>query len=92
MDSIFNKIDEIRKKPDYIRLRWAWGLTGFAMIFVLVIWVISFSAQIKSDNEEELITNENFGIMQGLDQQKESLGETTNNQMKNILGDQVDKN
>ena len=85
--NIFNKIDEIRRQPDYIRLRWAWGLTAVGMFFIVIIWMISFSAQISSlKSEEKTVDNINNGsAMQELSAQKKSIEDATS-QLKNVLG------
>ncbi|MFZ2975004.1 MAG: hypothetical protein WA055_00035 [Candidatus Moraniibacteriota bacterium] len=85
--NIFNKIDEIRRQPDHIRLRWAWGLTAVGMFFIVIIWMISFSAQISSlKSEEKPVDNINNGsAMQELSAQKKSIEDATS-QLKNVLG------
>ncbi|HAT74261.1 MAG: hypothetical protein US30_C0012G0058 [Candidatus Moranbacteria bacterium GW2011_GWF2_36_839] len=85
--NIFNKIDEIRRQPDYIRLRWAWGLTAVGMFFIVIIWMISFSAQISSLKSEEKPTENisNGSAMQELSAQKKSIEDATS-QLKNVLG------
>ncbi|MCD6149403.1 hypothetical protein J7J13_01280 [bacterium] len=42
------KIDEIRSKPEHIRLRYVWGAVGICMTFVLVLWVFSVRETIKT--------------------------------------------
>jgi len=87
MNSIFDKIEEIRRQPDHIRLRWAWGLTFVGMFFIIIIWMISFSAQISSlKSEEKPVDNINNGsAMQELSAQKKSIEDATS-QLKNVLG------
>lgn len=91
--NIFNKIDEIRKQPDHIRLRWAWGLTAVGMFFIIIIWMISFSAQISSLNSEKKpVNNTNNGsAMQELSAQKKSIEDATS-QLKNVLGKESQNN
>jgi len=91
--NIFNKIDEIRKQPDHIRLRWAWGLTAVGMFFIIIIWMISFSAQISSlKSEEKPVDNINNGsAMQELSAQKKSIEDATS-QLKNVLGKESQNN
>ena len=91
--NIFNKIDEIRRQPDHIRLRWAWGLTAVGMFFIVIIWMISFSAQISSlKSEEKTVDNINNGsAMQELSAQKKSIEDATS-QLKNVLGKESQTN
>jgi hypothetical protein len=42
--NIQDKIDEIRKKPDHVRIRYAWTLSIIATSFVILIWIISLAA------------------------------------------------
>lgn len=87
--NIFNKIEKIRRQPDHIRLRWSWGLTAVAMFFVVVLWMISFSAQISSLNDEEktVDNSSNTGIVEEFSTQKKSIEDATS-QLKNVLGNQ----
>lgn len=45
---ITNKIEEIRNKPENIRLRYVWGSVAICMIFIIIIWI--FSAITMFDN------------------------------------------
>lgn len=54
--NIQRKIEEIRRKPEHIRIRYVWFLTAFCMFFVLLIWEISIKTdprliQKKSDSK-----------------------------------------
>ena len=79
--SIFDKIEEIRGESEHIRLRWAWGMTIIAMVAVVIIWMISFTAQKTEDNDDTRVNNE---LIQGLSDQKKSI-EGVTNQIKNGL-------
>jgi len=58
MSDFLNKIEKIRQKPENIRLRWAWGMTIAAMIIIVILWMISFSAQKGDNNVEDLSGSE----------------------------------
>jgi len=45
--SILDKIEEIRKKPEHIRLRYVWIGVFISMIFVVIIWIFSFKLTVK---------------------------------------------
>jgi len=47
---INRKIEEIRQKPEHIRLRYIWGLVAISMLFVITIWVLSVKESAKSLN------------------------------------------
>ncbi len=38
---LFDKINEIKKKPENVRLRYVWGLVAFFMTFIILIWITS---------------------------------------------------
>jgi hypothetical protein len=46
------KIEEIRNKPENIRLRYVWGSVGFCMLFVVIFWAFSIRENLKSINKE----------------------------------------
>jgi predicted PurR-regulated permease PerM len=39
--NIRGKIEEIRKQPEHIRLRYVWGAVAVSMIFIIIIWIFS---------------------------------------------------
>lgn len=57
--NIRNKIEEIRQKPEHIRLRYVWAMVTVSMLCVMFVWFFSFLAEEKdlspsvsvSDNE-----------------------------------------
>ncbi len=73
---IYNKIEEIRRKPENIRLRYVWITTIISMFFIIFIWVFSLlnqKAQLKvipSSANQQSIINE-------FQQQKKSILKTT---------------
>ncbi len=84
MMNIFDKIEEIRRQPEHVRLRWAWGLTAFGMVFILIIWMISFSAQFENTDDLEKENILNSQVIEDLSVQKESIQDATK-QMKSLL-------
>lgn len=54
MIDIEKKIEEIRQKPEYIRVRYVYGMVGVSMIMILFIWFISLKVNFSSfDNSVE---------------------------------------
>ncbi len=49
---INRKIEEIRQKPEHIRLRYIWGLVAISMLFIITIWVLSVKESAKSLNSD----------------------------------------
>jgi hypothetical protein len=41
---IQNKIEEIRKKPEHIRLRYVWAMVAVSMFFIIIIWFFSLKS------------------------------------------------
>lgn len=83
--SIQNKIEQIRNKPEYIRLRYAWGMTFFCLFIIIIIWFISFSAQKENSQNTEALKNQQE-IINDFKQNKESITDTAG-KIKNILDD-----
>jgi|GEM_PF-670460 len=54
---INKKIEEIRRKPEHIRIRYVWGLVAVSMVFILIIWIFSmknsFQGRSSSDNSQD---------------------------------------
>lgn len=49
---INRKIEEIRQKPEHVRLRYIWGLVAISMLFVITIWILSVKESAKSLNSD----------------------------------------
>lgn len=54
--NINDKIEEIRKKPEHVRLRYVWGGVAIIMLFILIIWIFSLPETFKSSEEEKKIS------------------------------------
>lgn len=61
MKSLSDKIEEIRRQPEHIRIKYVWGGVAVSMFFIVVIWFFSIASMIQSgkvqndgDNIEEL--------------------------------------
>jgi Na+/H+-translocating membrane pyrophosphatase len=84
MSAFFNKIEKIRKQPEHIRLRWAWGMTIAAMVIVVILWMISFSTQRNESVNDEAGGSE---VIQELSNQKDAIKDTTD-QIKSVIVNQ----
>lgn len=63
--NIQRKIEEIRRKPEHIRIRYVWFLTAFCMFFVLLIWEISIKTDprlIQKNSDSKFNFKENNAI------------------------------
>lgn len=50
--NINKKIEEIRKKPEHIRMQYVWGAVFISMVFIFIIWLFSIKTLIQSKNPE----------------------------------------
>ena len=48
--NISKKIEEIRNKPEHIRMQYVWGAVLVSMIFIFIIWLFSIKTLIQSKN------------------------------------------
>lgn len=86
--SIQDKIEEIRRQPEHIRLRWVWILTAVSMLFVIIVWIFS----LKDENvriDAPNLNPEQRNILEDLEKNKESFQDTAD-QMKNALKKQAE--
>lgn len=60
--SISDKIEEIRRKPEHIRMRYVWAGVAIAMFFIIIIWLFSLEEAFKNSvprlKEEKSIQNQ----------------------------------
>lgn len=77
---IGKKIEEIRQKPEHIRLRWAWVLSITFTAVIIFFWVLS----IKNHPKKTPSLNNQASIVNDLQQQKKSMKDAVNG-MKNTL-------
>jgi hypothetical protein len=52
MIDISRKLDEIREKPEHIRLRYVWGAVTVSMILVVIIWIFSMKEAFRLTQTE----------------------------------------
>ena len=43
--NIMDKIEEIRQKPEHIRMRYVWLSVAIVMAFIILVWVFSLKAE-----------------------------------------------
>ncbi len=80
--NITDKIEEIRRAPEYIRLRWVWGLTASCMLVVILLWMILIKSQASSFSQG--LGSGNSNLSAEFDQQKKSIKDATG-QIKSTL-------
>lgn len=79
---INDKIEEIRRKPEHIRIRYVWMWVAISMVFVIAIWIVSIVAQNKKNSASEMTPDPQ--ILEQFKDQKKSLEDVTG-QMKSGL-------
>lgn len=59
MKSFEHKIEEIRRQPEHIRLRYVWGSVAVCMVAIMAIWFISIKANFMDfdDSVGEAVNN-----------------------------------
>lgn len=76
MLDIEQKIEEIRQKPEHIRLRYTWGAVSVCMVAVMTIWFISMKVNFANfdDGVNSTVTNtkNQFDILESGQEVKES--------------------
>lgn len=44
---ISKKIEEIRQKPEHVRIRYVWGSVAVSMVLIIIIWIFSLGDSLK---------------------------------------------
>jgi len=68
---ILTKIEEIRRQPEHIRLRWAWGLTAVFTSGIILLWLILLKGQTADFSQG--LQPDNSNLSTEFDQQKKSI-------------------
>ncbi len=76
MVDIFKKIDEIRKKPEHIRMRYVWTMVTIFAFLIFLIWMISLKSSLSNFDqkpvEESVVKKE---IIENLKESGKALNE-----------------
>jgi len=73
------KLEEIRRKPAHIRLRYTYAAVAISMFFILVLWFFSLSENIgKASNSKKQ------NVFEELSSQKKSLKDATTDVKKSL--------
>ncbi len=73
------KIEEIRKKPEHIRLRYVYGMIAVSMFFIILLWIFSYTTDTKKNPTMELKNRE---IIRDFQENKKSLQDAANDTKK----------
>ena len=51
--NLTEKIEQIRRQPQHIRLRWVWGSVIVSMLLIFVIWLLSITLMFKTSTQTD---------------------------------------
>lgn len=89
---IAKKIEEIKSKPEHIRLRYVWFFVFLSMILVLFIWFFSMKMQMMQfTGSNSNITTDLGTTMNDFNKQSEALKNTVENTKKSLLDEATTK-
>lgn len=74
--SIESKIDEIRSKPEYVRVRYAWGLSIGITLLVVVLWIMSLGVQEDEVSTQSILGEEQMNTLDEIKAEGNNLQET----------------
>jgi len=84
------KIEEIKRKPEHIRLRYVWFFVAMSMVVVLFVWFFSLKIQMAQFNGSENKMPESFSAtVNDFNTQSKSLKDAVNNTKVLINDDAV---
>lgn len=50
------KLEEIRQKPESVRIRYVWGSVAVSMLIIVIIWIFSLEESFKNIKTNDLQT------------------------------------
>lgn len=77
--NLSEKIEEIKRKPEHVRLRYVWFFVAVSMVGILAIWVFSLKANIgnvSSGIDNVRSANDFSTVAESIGEQKEMLEKT----------------
>ncbi|MDO8240610.1 MAG: hypothetical protein Q7T51_01310 [Candidatus Moranbacteria bacterium] len=90
--SIADKIEQIRQKPEHIRLRYVWFFVFVSMFLVLTVWYFSTKTQMMQFNgaaNDAIITEDLGSAISEFSQQGESIKDAVSKTKSSLMNDQV---
>ena len=66
---IFKKIEQIREKPEHIRMRYVWGLVSFFIVIIIFIWIFSLKNTFENLGKKD-INIDKLNIMNNIKENK----------------------
>ena len=82
---LMDKVEEIRKQPEHIRMRYVWFFVALSMFFVIILWIFSLTtAKPEAQSSPAENTFFNSGIINDFSQQQRTLDEARKNAEKSL--------
>lgn len=70
---VSEKIEEIRRQPEQIRLRYVWSCVAFSMAAIFILWIFSIASMFAENKEK---TNQTSAVtVENLNEQLKTLNE-----------------
>lgn len=93
--NIAEKIEQIRQKPEHIRVRYVWFSVFVSMFLVLTVWYFSAKTQMVQLNgapSDTVITQDLGAAIEQIGQQGSSIKDAVDNTKKSLMSDQFKNN
>ena len=91
--NIQKKLEEIRQKPEHIKLRYTYFSVAISMFFIIILWFFSIKSR-QDDSLDPVLDSDQGNIINQLGEQKQSL-QNAAGQMKDAFREvqnQADEN
>lgn len=83
--NLSEKIEEIKGKPEHVRLRYAWFCVSISMVLIISIWVFSVKSSVTDLNSDNLVpTNGLDEVVSQFNAQNDVQQENLDNVQENI--------
>lgn len=83
---LLDKVEEIRKKPEYIRMRYVWFFVALSMLLVIILWIFSLTTA-KQETQSNPAENTffNSSLLNDFSQQQKTLDAAKKNAENSLL-------
>ena len=84
--NIDKKLEEIRQKPEHIRIRYVWAAVAISMAFIILVWLFSFGRGFKSTPQDKSVLPDFKSSLESQQQNLESINNLMKSQLENSAG------
>lgn len=82
---IERKIEEIRQKPENIRIRYVWGSVAVVMLVVISVWVVNLRESFRKSD----MTSETETMREALSERSAPVLEESEPSLEAVFGDEA---